>query len=98
MLYGWSAQECLDMPVMRFYAMLNAGRELRYKQESRLLMELCDVAAISIGGAKYAEDIQKTYYYRSIGKPVPGKGKSILESGDSRTGEILMRMLNGGGA
>lgn len=56
-LYGWTVEYVLAMEVKRFFAMLNAGRKIRAGRNQ----DLCDIAAIAIGNAKYYQDLRSSY-------------------------------------
>jgi hypothetical protein len=82
------------MLATRFYAMLKAGKEIAYRKDSRFLMEMCDVAAVSFGGAEYAEKLQKVYYYRSIGQENRLKNEGVMDPADPNTGQLIQSMFN----
>lgn len=99
LLYGWSVDECLEMPVTRFYAMLNAGREVRYRQESKLLMELCDVSSIALGDSKHYSELRSAYLNRALGRSVAAERDArAFNPADPKTGKMLLAMFNGGRA
>jgi hypothetical protein len=95
MLYGWTPDECLNMPATRFFAMLKAGQDLSYERDSRILMELCDVAAIALADGKYVEDLRGVYLKRAF-RVKPAKAKTdALDAADPRTAELMLAMFGG---
>ena len=65
LIFGWQPDYILSMPAVRFFAMLRAAKKIRFQTRSAYMAELCDVAAISIGGKDYYEAVRKEFYHKS---------------------------------
>jgi hypothetical protein len=55
------------MQAKSFFAVLIESRKQEEQRNAEMYMELCDVNLISVGGAKYAEELKACYLARITG-------------------------------
>ena len=67
-IFKWQPEYVLAMPAVRFFAMLKAGKKKQYQDQSSIMANLCDIAAIAIGNKDYYEAIRRQFYFRSVGQ------------------------------
>lgn len=61
MLYQWTAEHCLKMPAVRFFAMLDCGRRLHAAKR----MEECEIAYIPALKQDYFDWIRGVFKHRA---------------------------------
>lgn len=64
MIFGWSANDCLEMPASRFFAFLRAGAEIEQTRDNTMFVALCDVSSISLGNPKHYENVRNAFISR----------------------------------
>lgn len=65
-LFGWSADEVLKMPAIRFFALMEEGRKQARIERAINNVALCDISSISLGNAEYFEKLRKVFYDQAI--------------------------------
>lgn len=71
LLYHWTAENCLLMPALRFFAVLKAGRKMKGKMDAQHYSELCDIMAIPMCTGEYQKNLKSFYSDRaSDRKPI----------------------------
>lgn len=90
--FGWTLDYVLEMPARRFFVMLKAARKIQSWQFSNL----CDIASIPLGDAKYFDGVKKTYSIapvRRLEVPVTSAGP-VVESSSPDAMWAMMAAVN----
>lgn len=79
-MFGWSAEECLDMPASRFFLLVRSGRKVERNKHAMHMADMCDVSSIALANSKYYEIIKHGFVQRlmsdleeSGAKPTPAR-------------------------
>lgn len=68
LMFGWTADQVLNMPATRFFSLLQSARKISQRKEAEKYVAECDIASISLGDSEYYEKIRKVFYFRAIGR------------------------------
>jgi hypothetical protein len=85
LIFGWNVDYILNMPAVRFFSMLNSAKKIKYRERAHFMMQLCDVAAVSIGGKDYFDIVRKQFYHAANGTEEMLDGKRALDPTDKTT-------------
>lgn len=91
MLFGWSTDQVLNCPAVRFFSLMKAARKLKAQQESALFVQLCDVASISLGDSNYYSDVRSQFVNRAVGRD--NKPRAALDPTDPSTVELVSNLF-----
>lgn len=76
------------MPARRFFAMMEAGREMKAQEQAADYVAKCDIAAIAIGDVKYYNEVRKVFRDRAFGASPEAK-RPALDPTDPKTIKML---------
>lgn len=65
-LFGWSSDDCLNMPASRFFRLVDAGRRIKQVRHAFFMADLVDVASIPLANAKYSEFVKNSFLKRIV--------------------------------
>jgi len=91
-LFGWAPEKTLDMPAIRFFALMRTGRKLKEQKEAAHYAALCDIASISLGDSKYYQEVRSSFVKRAY--PQETQERKALDPTDPKTGEIVTSLFN----
>jgi len=92
LLFGWAPDQTLEMPAIRFFALMKAGRKLKEQKEAAHYVSLCDIASIGLGDAKYYEEVRTLFVNRAIGYET--KKRKALDPTDASTLELVRNLFD----
>lgn len=75
------------MPARQFFAMLDAARAIKSHEK----IDLCNIAAVSLGGKEYHDALVKSFRERVPGFKEVQKPKTVLKGKDALNAMRQMR-------
>jgi hypothetical protein len=87
LLFHWTAEHCLAMPAIRFFALLASGRKLQAKRDGWLTVLKLDAASVSLGDGKYYDEMRKFYLKQAFGEEATRS--NALDATDPKTGALV---------
>ena len=61
LMFHWQPDYALKMPAVRFFALVREAHRIREMDHVALLSDMCDVASIALGDAKYYTSLKQAY-------------------------------------
>lgn len=91
-LFGWDPETTLNMPAIRFFALMRAGRKMKHERDAAQHVALCDIASISLGDSKYYQEVRSMFVNRALGVET-GKRKP-LDPTDPSTAALVQSLFD----
>ena len=93
-MFKWTPEHVLNMPAMRFFALLESGRQIQDKKMAANAVMLCDVSSISLADGKYYDELRK-FYLNKLVDPETTKAEAKKRAMDptSETAKTLVSDL-----
>ena len=94
MLYKWTTDECLKMPVRRAFAMLRAGRKIEFRRSMELLVNLSDISATPLYTGAYHKELRAMFMRRMDPENNKKYSPPVLNAEDPKSGQMIKGLFS----
>lgn len=94
-MYGWTPEHCLEMPAVRFFALLNSGRKHVNRDKALQAVAMCDASSISLADSKYFEQLRTYYVDLAMGPEAVAKRNrsKAMDPSDPATVQLITNIF-----